>query len=363
MERSSREGASASGTKPDGCVGTSLLTSDEGMAALDRMVEQLASEAEAEPRTAASPLPTLLREQIASGGKRIRARLALATADALGGERANAVGWAGACEILHNASLIHDDIQDGDTTRRGKPALWCTHGMATALSAGDWLLMLPYRCVDRVPATDGLKYRLTQAIATAASTTVHGQAAELALRIDGSREAEQAYYRCVEGKTAALFELPVRGAALIAGRAVEEAEEIGVAFRRFGVLFQLQDDVLDLYGDKGRGQAGNDIREGKVTSLVVEHLRRRPEEAAWLRSVLQAPREETREADVRAAIARFRVSGALRRTVERIDEIARTVIQSPTLARHPQLHAVATGVVRLGLRPIDHVVRGIRAAH
>src|SRR5687767_11974938 len=89
----------------------------------------------------------IVLEHLATGGKRLRARLALAAAEACGGRVEDAIGWAAACELVHNATLIHDDLQDGDVLRRGHPTTWVKHGMAQAVNAGDLMLLLPFLAV------------------------------------------------------------------------------------------------------------------------------------------------------------------------------------------------------------------------
>jgi hypothetical protein len=94
----------------------------------------------------------MVQEHLATGGKRLRSRLALSAIEAMGGTREHGVGWAAACELVHNATLIHDDLQDGDRVRRGNPTTWVRHGAAQAINAGDLLLMLPFLAIEAVPA-------------------------------------------------------------------------------------------------------------------------------------------------------------------------------------------------------------------
>ena len=89
-------------------------------------------------------LGQLAWEHIATGGKRLRARLAVQTVCAHGARADLGIAWGAACELLHNASLIHDDIEDGDRFRRGKPALWARYGTAQAINAGDLCICLLY---------------------------------------------------------------------------------------------------------------------------------------------------------------------------------------------------------------------------
>jgi geranylgeranyl pyrophosphate synthase len=286
----------------------------------------------------------MVQEHLATGGKRMRARLALAAVEAMGGTRGRGVGWAAACELVHNATLVHDDLQDGDRVRRGHPTTWVRHGAAQAINAGDLLLMLPFLALDAVDADGEVKWGLARAVAKRAEATVRGQSLELDL-LGGRRFDWETWLRATEGKTGALLALPVEGAGLLAGLAPGAAARIAQEFVRIGVLFQIADDVLDLYGDKGRGERGNDLREGKVSVLVVEHLRLRPADAAWLVALLEAPRDLTPAAEVATAIERFRGSGALAAALARFDALADAVASAPLLRAIPDLHAIATELV------------------
>lgn len=296
----------------------------------------------------------MVREHLVTGGKRLRARLALAALEALGAPRRSGVAWAAACELLHNATLVHDDLQDGDLARRGHPTTWAVHGAAQAINAGDLLLMLPFLALEHLPALPERRWALASATARQAAATVRGQTAELALT--ARRGATWPEYRvAVEGKTGALFGLPVEGAAILAGLDAAEAAALAAPFRGIGVLFQLQDDVLDLYGEKGRERTGSDLREGKVSALVVEHLALHPGEGAWLRALLALPRDATPDDEVRRAMERFRAGGALERVLGRIDREARAVAHSPALDREPGLRALADELVQVALAPVAHV--------
>ncbi len=302
-------------------------------------------------------LGVLAREHLATGGKRLRARLALATLQALGGDRIEAVPWAAATELLHNATLVHDDIQDGDPMRRGRPAVWSRHGVNQAINVGDLMLMLPYRAVSRVQTTDAIRWSLADALARYAEEVVRGQSAELDLLSRGRFDWES-YSEAVEGKTAALFALPVYGSARLAGLSKEDADALARQMRSIGLLFQVADDVLDLYGDKGREARGSDLREGKVSALVVEHLTLHPEDRPWLLGLLATDRDQTPAEEVERAIAAFRDRGALESVWNRLGHIEEQVHDSPVLARVPKLHAAAFDLVARALLPILHTDTG-----
>jgi geranylgeranyl pyrophosphate synthase len=277
-------------------------------------------------------------EHLSTGGKRLRALLALEAMAALGQDPAVIVPWAAACELLHNASLIHDDLQDGDRTRRGRPALWTQWGAAQAINAGDLLLVLPALAAMRVEVPGERRLALVSCLTRNASQTVRGQAYELHLRGDVRMERD-AYLRAAIGKTAGLFGLPVEGAALAAGLDAEVAAALAAPFERLGLLYQLQDDVIDLFGDKGREDRGADIREGKVSALVVAHVALHPRDRLWLAGILRTPRENTSAEMVGEVIERFATGGALEHVLGWIDEIATE--EHPLLEAYPALDRVA----------------------
>lgn len=301
-------------------------------------------------------LSVITQEHLSTGGKRMRARLCLAAAAALGVSRERAVPWAASIELLHNATLVHDDIQDGDLIRRGQPTVWVRHGVAQAINAGDLMLMLPFVALDHFEGVDdGVRWRLSRALAQHSAATVRGQSEELALLTSGQLSRSR-YRRAVEGKTGSLFALPVEGAALLAGRSAEDAKALGERFTALGVLFQLQDDVVDLYGDKGRGHRGSDLEEGKVSALVLAHLDRVPEDREWLLELLAAPRDVTGAEAVAEAIRRFRASGALDDVLAEIRAIGEALSSDPLLEAEPGLAQVAEEIRHLALRPIQHLL-------
>jgi len=278
----------------------------------------------------------------------------LAACHALGGYAEDAIDWAAAVELLHNASLIHDDIQDGDRTRRGEPALWARYGAAQAINTGDLLLMLPFRALNRYPAE--AQAALVQILAEYAESTARGQIRELALTASPDKGWGD-YFDAVSGKTGTLFALPVRGAAELAGLMPEEAQEIASALSSIGVLYQLQDDLLDLFDEKGRRPRGSDIYEGRLSAVVLTHLDLHPEDGPALFEVLGKPREETTPREVSGLIDRFIEDGAASQLLGRIELLASELLSSDALNRTSGIHAVASELVARVLGPLE-VVQG-----
>lgn len=330
-------------------VRTRGLWSSEGLAEVEALMDGLVAGERLDR------LGAILREHLAAGGKRLRARLALGAVEALGGERVGAVGWAAACELLHNAALLHDDWQDRDRMRRGREAAWSRHGPAQAVNAGDLGLVLPVRAIREVAAPDASRWRLAELLAELAERVVRGQSEELEL-LPRRWLSRGHYLRTTEAKTASQFVLPVAGAALLAGHAPGDARALAAEFAPIGTLFQVQDDVLDLWGDKGRDPRGSDLREGRVTAVVVEHLARRPLDREWLLALLETPREATTDLQVAHAMERFAESGVLDGVWSWVSDVEDAVVRSAALARHPRLHAVAVELVAMAVAPIAHTL-------
>lgn len=325
-----------------------VIGTDLAMEAVERMMSRLCA-GERLDRAG-----IMANEHLSTGGRRVRARLALDAAEALSVPVGAAVPWAAAVELLHNATLVHDDIQDGDRVRRGQPTVWVRHGSNQAINAGDLMLMLPWLAIAEAAVDEAIRFRLGAALAERAQRTVRGQVDEMDL-LGGRRLDSATYMRVIAGKTGHLLAVPVEGAALLAGRSPADARALARPFEDIGLLFQLVDDVVDLWGDKGREAPGADLREGKVSALVVTHLELHPEDREELLALLHRPREQTSEADVRAWIRRFREGGAQAAVLAQIDRLSRRVQEAPELAEEPALQSLARRALALVLSPISNL--------
>lgn len=306
----------------------------EAMAELDRSMGALVGGG------ALDPCGRICAAHLATRGKRIRAGLALGAGGILGVSPAQIRPWAAAVELLHNASLIHDDLQDGDRTRRGAPTVWVAHGMGQAVAAGDLLVALPTLALGAIPVSAELRWALAELLARAISDAARGQALELSLRPERLLDWGP-YLHAVGGKSGALFALPVEGALVLARH--KAAPELAAPFRALGVLYQLRDDVLDLYAEGSEG-GGSDLREGRVSALVVAHLVSRPADRGWLLALLDRPGEATDE-DIAGARVRFRESGALDAVLDRVESVTAAVRNHPVWTRQPALAPLAEGVL------------------
>jgi len=241
---------------------------------------------------------------IRAGGKRLRPVVVLAAAEALGVEAERALPFAASVELVHNFTLVHDDIMDRDEMRRGVPTVHKLWGEPMAILAGDLLFSkafeVLYDAIDKgVPAP-----RVAQAarrLAAATSTVAEGQALDMMFEEEEDVDVDD-YLKMIYKKTGALFE----ASAVLGGLAATDNDEIisslAVYGRSLGVAFQIRDDMLGLIGSEEElgKPVLNDIREGKKTLLVIYALSHLDEESRdKLRSILgrrDASREELEEA-------------------------------------------------------------------
>lgn len=237
-------------------------------------------------------------------GKMMRPSICIATARAFGASQADAVRSAAAIELLHNAMLVHDDIQDGSEFRRGQPTLHMLHGVPLAINAGDALFLLSLRPLfDNVGIFGSLLgLRILREMETVAWHSLEGQAIELGWIRDNTLDLEDAdYLNMVLRKTCWLATIhPSRIGALIGSRGAINLEPF-IRFGFFlGAAFQIQDDLLNIAPDPRYGKEMNgDLLEGKRSLLLIHAYRHASSaERARLTRLFQRPREKRREEDV-----------------------------------------------------------------
>ena len=287
-----------------------------------------------ERSTGCAELADAVWHQVSSQGKRLRAVLPVATARALrsgvakGTQVWNSAAWAGlAAEIVHSASLVHDDIMDGDRYRRNIESVWARFGVPQAINAGDLLFYLADEAVARCPVDDATRARLASELCSAMRRLIHGQAAEIELRRNGRLPDMHTYRLMVTGKTGALFGFCLAGGGIAAGAEPERVQ----ALRRLGVdlgeAFQIQDDLLDILGDKGRGASAQDLWEGKPSWLVATCAGTLDEtQAESFRDTLYLPRAEKNDEQVAALRATIEASGATSAGLAELDTLRKRIV-------------------------------------
>lgn len=206
-------------------------------------------------------------------GKCLRPALCLFTCEALGGDRETAMPAAVAIELIHNFSLVHDDIEDGDEMRHHRPTAWRVFGRDRALLAGFVLWSLAYRALH-AGVEGGMGPELTLAvrriISQACNEMIEGQHLDLTYEQRTDVTLSE-YTEMISRKTAALFQAALQTGALIAGVHGEELERFGAFGRHLGLAFQIRDDILGIWGEGiATGKpVGADIAKRKKSLPVV----------------------------------------------------------------------------------------------
>ena len=199
-------------------------------------------------------------------GKMLRAKLALSAAKRMGASQEPARYWAAAVELLHNASLVHDDMCDDDAVRRGRPSVWSVYGRNMALALGDWIIAKAFECAGHAAATSGLPH-LVGLLSEHMLATTTGQSLEF---VEQDYPAWDAYLEICTGKTAPLFVAPVEGIAHLADRA-HVAEPLRRFFTAVGAAYQIANDMQNVTGTDGAFKPASDLVRRTPNAVIVTY--------------------------------------------------------------------------------------------
>src|SRR5204862_2307235 len=217
------------------------------------------------------------------GGKRIRPALLLLSSKLFNYEGRGAVKLGAVVEIIHTATLVHDDIIDEAKTRRGRPAANTQWGNSKCVLAGDWLYMQAFKV-----AVQERNFRILGALIELTQQMVEGEL--LQMEKLGKLISLADHFDLIYRKTACLFSVCMQMGAILGGASAEQEENLAQYGRDLGMAFQIVDDVLDLTASEevlGKPVA-SDLREGKVTMAVIHSLERcTPEERKLVETVLE----------------------------------------------------------------------------
>jgi len=219
-------------------------------------------------RDCSEPVRSLVACVNAGQGKMIRPGLVLLSGVACGGMTENHIKAAAIFEMMHNATLLHDDVVDEGESRRGVPTINSVHGNESAVLLGDFLLgRVIQMCV-------GLNKRVAEIIALSAMRTCEGELRQISQRGNWSLD-ESEYIEIIAGKTAALFEGACATGAMLAGAGESTVQALAAYGRNTGIAFQITDDLLDLVGeqDKTGKPVGSDLDHSKLTLPLIHFLK------------------------------------------------------------------------------------------
>lgn len=275
---------------------------------------------EVETRMRASPsshhplLVAALDQLLSAGGKRIRPTLVLLAGGMLGGDSDRMMTMAAAIELLHTATLVHDDLIDGALLRRGVPTLNATWTAGATVLTGDYVFA---RAAYLTSQSGSLP--LMEIFARTLMTIVHGEITQLFG--SAGQDSKQEYLDRIYSKTASLFELATEGAAIISGSDPETTRKMRTLGYHFGMAFQIVDDVLDFVADPDRigKPVAHDLRQGLLTLPTLLYLEVHPKDTT-VRSLVQ--REAVDETRLTSLIEAIRASGSIERSMEQAREFA-----------------------------------------
>ncbi len=258
-------------------------------------------------------IPQLAAHLVAAGGKRLRPLLTLAAARLVGYEGERHIGLAACVEFIHTATLLHDDVVDESTLRRGEASANALFGNKPSVLVGDFLFARAFQLM----VADG-SLEVLRILSAAAATIVEGEVLQLVIQNElGTQEAQ--YLEMIEGKTAALFAAATEVGAVVADRPAAEQEALRTYGHALGIAFQLVDDALDYSAEQERlgKTVGDDFREGKITLpvLLAHTAAKDEEERAFWRRTIEA--REQRPEDLGRAIELMQRHGAFAATVAR----------------------------------------------
>ncbi len=271
---------------------------------------------------------------IAAGGKRLRPALLLLISGALGDTSARRHTLAAVVEFIHTATLLHDDVVDESTLRRGRSTANQQFGNAASVLVGDFLYSRAFQMM-----VDVGDMRVMEVLSEATNVIAEGEVLQLMNMHDASLD-EATYMRVIRSKTAKLFEASARLAPILAGSDAATEAACATYGQALGCAFQIIDDVLDYEGDAetlGKN-LGDDLREGKVTLPIIGALRvASAEQQALIRQAIEVG-DMTHLTAIQGIIQSTGALASARRTA--MDEAQRAVNALSVLPQNPYQQAL-----------------------
>jgi geranylgeranyl diphosphate synthase type I len=202
---------------------------------------------------------------IVNGGKRLRPYMVIQSCQMVGGKSSNAINAASAVEMVHNFSLVHDDIMDNDEMRHGVPTVHKKYGMPLAILAGDVLFSKAFQIISNSRLSDSATTHLVSRLSKACVDICEGQLLDIKMADEKRIPTESEYITMIGKKTAALFDVSCAMGAICATNKPKDISNLSTFGRNLGIAFQITDDLIGVMGDPKvtKKPVGNDLREGK----------------------------------------------------------------------------------------------------
>ena len=209
---------------------------------------------------------------IIHGGKRLRPYLVLKSCQMLGGKQSDAISAASAVEMIHNFTLVHDDIMDNDEMRHGVTTTHKKFDIPLAILAGDVLYSKAYNTISsKSKLSSNYTTQLVSKLSKACIEICEGQVDDIKFAENKRIPTEKEYVKMIEKKTAVLFEVSCAMGAICAKRKQKDVKNLSAFGRNLGIAFQITDDLIGIIGDSKitKKPVGNDIREGKKSLPII----------------------------------------------------------------------------------------------
>ena len=208
---------------------------------------------------------------ISHGGKRLRPYMVMKSCQILKGKMSHAMPAAGAVEMVHNFTLVHDDIMDNDEMRHGVPTVHKKFGMPIAILAGDVLFSKAYQVISKSKLSANSTNQLVSRLAKACVDVCEGQLLDVKMAEERKIPTQSEYITMIGKKTAALFDVSCAMGAICATQKIKDISNLSSFGRNLGIAFQITDDLIGVMGDPKitKKPVGNDLREGKKSLPIL----------------------------------------------------------------------------------------------
>ena len=208
---------------------------------------------------------------IVHGGKRLRPYMVFQSCKILGGRSSKAMPAASAVEMIHNFTLVHDDIMDNDEVRHGVPTVHKKFGMPLAILAGDVLFSKAYQVITQSKLSSDAITELVSRLAKACVDVCEGQLLDIKMADEKRIPTQAEYINMISKKTAALFDVSCAMGAICATRKNKDIRNLSTFGKNLGIAFQITDDLIGVMGDPKitKKPVGNDLREGKKSLPIL----------------------------------------------------------------------------------------------
>ena len=213
---------------------------------------------------------------IVHGGKRLRPYMVIKSCQILGGKPSQAIHAASSVEMIHNFSLVHDDIMDNDEMRHGVPTTHKKFGMPLAILAGDVLFSKAYQIISESKYDTKITSQLVSRLAKACVDICEGQWLDVSMGESKRIPTEKEYITMIEKKTAALFDVSCSMGAICANKSQKDIQNLSAFGKNLGIAFQITDDLIGVMGDSKltKKPVGNDLREGKKSLPILMSMKK-----------------------------------------------------------------------------------------